>query len=218
MSDARPLGAQRSSSSCSGRAAACLKSNGSGKSSGIGFGRGVALSGVGAEGVQMARATRRNRDLADLDGVAEAVAYGQHDREQLRVADEYLVELAQRLRRSRLLGRANLARHLPAPEEVVHDDHAAHTQHRQGEVEILAVLLLQNVEEEHVERLAWQTRENFEREAALYPQTLPQTRSADELFAARNHLLARLDGDDLAPLTHPPREMYDRVADSHAYL
>src|ERR1044072_234670 len=125
MSEALPLGAQRGSSWCSGRALACLKSNGSGKSSGIGFGRGVALSGVGAEGVQMARATRRNRDLADLDGVAEAVAYGQHDREQLRGADEYLVELAQRLRRSRLRGRGKLGRHPSAPPDEVHAEHPA---------------------------------------------------------------------------------------------
>src|ERR1043165_3169668 len=83
--------------------------------------------------------------LTYLDRVAEAVAERQHDREELRVAHEELVKLAQRLRRGGLLRRAYLPGHLPAPEKVVHDDDAADAQQRQGKFEIAAILLLHGV-------------------------------------------------------------------------
>jgi hypothetical protein len=38
--------------------------------------------------------SRQSAGLRHFDGVAETIAYGQHDRVQLRMADEYLVELA----------------------------------------------------------------------------------------------------------------------------
>src|SRR5205085_7502917 len=120
--------------------------------------------------------------------VAEAVAEREDDREELWVAREELVELAQRLRRGGLLRRANLSGHLPAPEKVVGDDDSADPKQRQREFEVLSVFFLQGVEEDEVERLA-QAREHFESAPALDADALSQGRAPQVVFAARDHLV-----------------------------
>jgi hypothetical protein len=80
----------------------------------------------------------------------------------------------------------------------------------------LRVLFLQGVEEDDVEGFTGEAREDFERKAALDAHALAESRAADVLAAARNHLLARLDGDHFPALGQPAREVYDGVADGHA--
>src|SRR5947209_4140832 len=152
-----------------------------------------------------------------LERVAQPVAERQHQRVELRVTDEELVELAQGLRRGGLLRRAYLAGHLPAPQEVVHDDDSPDAQQWQREFEVAAVLLLHGVYEDEVESL-FEPREHFERGAALDADALSEARAAQVLLAARDHLVAQLDCDDEAVGGERAREVYDRVADSHPHF
>ena len=131
--------------------------------------------------------------------------------------DETLVEVAERLRRGGLLGRANLAGHLPAPEEVVGDDDAPRAQQRQRGFEVLVILLFDGVEVDEVE-VAPEAGQDFERVAALNRHAPAQARPRQVALGQTYHLVARLDGDDFTVFGKGARKVQRPVADGEADL